>query len=187
MITVSTLTREAASPQLDFGGAAPLRRSFDMGDREQGVLMRWDRLLWVMCAGLLASGCVTVAPGTAPPGSGVEPDARRIVTVAPDPAEPLARQTLAPANDPATAPHEPVGARPAERTVRTHREPEAAAPAPHSPGHARAGAPHPGPAPRHPRAHAPHPRYDPGMVCTWAKGTGFDPSVVRACRQQLGH
>lgn len=30
------------------------------------------------------------------------------------------------------------------------------------------------------------PRYDPRAVCAWARGISIDPSVVSACRQQLG-
>ncbi|AYG84809.1 hypothetical protein DWB77_07023 [Streptomyces hundungensis] len=186
MITVFTLRCEAPSAQLDFGRAAPLRRAFDLGELEQGVLMRWDRLLCVMCAGMLASGCVTVAPGTGPAGSGLEPDARRIVTVAPDPAQPLARESLTPVDDPTPAPPDTGGAHPTDRTVHTRQAPEAAAPAHRSPRHAHSATPHPEPAPPHSRAHGPRPHYDPGMVCAWAKGSGLDPSVVRACQQQLG-
>ncbi|GAA2417499.1 hypothetical protein ACFPFX_04380 [Streptomyces mauvecolor] len=152
------------------------------------------RLLFAVGVVLLATGCVTVAHKTVPHGGEFMPQGARLTTVAPrslwpDPVQPPARETLAPAygpspaTTPAPAPDSSVGT--ADQPGHDQPQP-AAAPAHRDRGNRDPStARHSTPAPPH-RAH-PHPRpeYDPGAVCAWAQGIRLDPSVVRACREQL--
>ncbi|MFG3280539.1 hypothetical protein [Streptomyces sp. NPDC048111] len=105
--------------------------------------------------------------------------------MSPWPAQPPTRETLAPES----------GAGPGVRAAASPVQPRPAVPdRPHLPlddskrghGRARAAERDHAPAPRHHQDRRP-PAYDPGQVCAWAQGTGFDPSIVRACREQLGH
>lgn len=148
----------------------------------------------VLAVLVLSTGCVTIAPNAVSPAGGLLPRGERLATVAPgpgwpDPVQPPARETLAPAYGPATAT--------ATSAATSH---PAARPGPGQPQHepAVATSRHPHRVTGRPPAvirrssparHRPHqvPRpYNTGAVCSWAQGTGFDPSVVRACRQQLG-
>ncbi|MFE4863003.1 hypothetical protein [Streptomyces sp. NPDC056670] len=144
------------------------------------------RLLLVVCAGLLATGCVSVASKSGPPVKELGPEGGRLTAVSPGPEQPPGRETLAPAGAPAPTSHGTGSARPAGPSAPDRPHPQAADSAHRAPAHGRAAARHPAPAPAQRHQGQPRPRYDPGQVCAWAKGTGFDPSVVRACQQQLG-
>ncbi|MEV6719748.1 hypothetical protein AB0M94_02375 [Streptomyces xanthochromogenes] len=146
------------------------------------------RLLLVVCAGLLATGCVSVAAKSGTPGGRLDPEGGRLTAVTPRPEQPPAREALAPIGDAAPTTHGTGSARPPEGTVPERPRPAEAGDSAHrTPAHGRTAARHRAPAaPPHHRPAPPRARFDPGQVCAWAKGTGFDPSVVRACRQQLG-
>ncbi|MFI6056347.1 hypothetical protein ACIBCO_40610 [Streptomyces violascens] len=154
--------------------------------------MRALRLLLVVLAVLVSMGCVAVAPKTVAPARELVPTGGRVATVAPgpsswpDPVQPPARETLAPDYGPAlttpTAPSaEPVDPDrpPPEAHSGRHEH------APHAAVHPPAAVQPPSPVPR-PHRHRPRPGYDPVVLCSWAQNTGVDPSVVAACRQQLG-
>ncbi|MFI6689206.1 hypothetical protein [Streptomyces sp. NPDC050485] len=155
--------------------------------------MRPARLLLAVLAVLVSTGCVAVASRTTPPAREFTPTGGRIATVAPgplwpDPIQPPARETLAPAYGPAPTaatapsaelvdlpgPDQPPHEAPAQR----HEH------APRAAGHTPAAVQHSSPLPR-PYRHRPEPGYNAVALCSWAQGAGLDPSVVRACRQQL--
>ncbi|WP_189971066.1 hypothetical protein [Streptomyces violascens] len=127
------------------------------------------------------------------PAREVVPDGGRFATVAPgplwpDPVQPPARETLAPAYSPAPTTTATEAAEPLDRPGREHPARDADAghhgPAQHGTGHPPAAVRRPSPVPRPPRQR-PQPDYDPGTVCSWAQGAGIDPPVVRACQQEL--
>ncbi|MFD7341859.1 IS982 family transposase [Streptomyces violascens] len=119
------------------------------------------------------------------------PNGGRPATVAlgpsrPEPVQPPAREILAPMGDPAPA-HHPRPSAPGSRSNGPRRPsaPQRRSSPSRGPGGAATRRPAfaPGPAPRRHHDH-PHPEYNPGAVCDWAQGTGVDPTIVRACRQE---
>lgn len=156
--------------------------------------MRIPHLLPTVLAVLvLSTGCVAVAPKAAPPAGELLPRGERRATAAPgpgwpDPVQPPAREILAPAYGP--APAAATSAASPQSAARTGPGQTQHEPAVSPPRHPHPATGHPPAAVRHSsptrRPHRAPPPYDAGAVCSWAQGTGFDPSVVRACRQQLG-
>ncbi|MFE9555176.1 hypothetical protein ACFYMW_39345 [Streptomyces sp. NPDC006692] len=163
-------------------------------------LLHWPRLLLAVYVVLLATGCVAVAPKPTPRGGGFVQDGGHLPTVAPSPRwpEPVqapANATLTPMSDPTpsltpTPTPSPAAVtsstEPVDRASSNHRRPGTNNPAPRPPDRHRAAPQPDSPPPRHQRTR-PRTDYDASALCSWAQGTGLDPSVVRACRQQLGH
>ncbi|MFE9118343.1 hypothetical protein [Streptomyces sp. NPDC007172] len=149
--------------------------------------MARPRLLLVVCAGLLATGCVSVTSKPGQPDRQLKPEGGRLTAVSPGPEQWPAREALAPATGSAPTTRGSGAVQPPDGPAPDRPRPDTATSAHRTPVQRRAAARHPAPAiPPHHHREQPRPRYDPGQVCAWAKGTGFDPSVVRACQQQLG-
>ncbi|AYG85170.1 hypothetical protein DWB77_07387 [Streptomyces hundungensis] len=154
--------------------------------------MRIPRLPLVVLALLAGTGCAYITPESQAPARELAPHGGRMAPAAPSPfwPEPVqapARETLAPAFGPAspTTPADTTAARPPRPLLGPGREPSQRTDTSGHRGRTPRLTRRPSPAPR-PRPRA-QPSYDARIVCSWAQNTGLDPSVVRACRQQLDH
>ncbi|MFF4188582.1 hypothetical protein ACFYZ9_35825 [Streptomyces sp. NPDC001691] len=147
------------------------------------------RLLLAVGIVMLSTGCVTMAHHTAPHGGGLVPEGGQLTTVAtgpfwPDPVQPSGRETLTPAYGPATTPAVGGATGDAGPSQPPRHDRPKPVPAPvHHDDRPRTTTRH---SPPPTRRHQSRPAYDPGFICSWAQGTGLDPSVVSACHRQLG-